>query len=224
MTIKINDKDYSIKQTWKEFTYSELCEVVKSCELPLLEKVSKFSGIPFSVINTLTLPQMSFICDSVAFMEEYENCLLFVKDYKDDLSIAKETYGKLELAKTHLRGKPLLALGKIVEIYYGEDISDRPCLECLGKGLSLLEKIDSFVKSFPELYEYEPTKEELEAGVEDLTKLGSFYTVKKMSEKFQKHPDEILEWQAGVVYKFLQADAIDSRINRNLQKIYSRKK
>lgn len=224
MIIKINDKDYSIKQTWSEFTYAELCSVVNACELPLVEKLSRLSGVPIDIINSLSLPQMAFLCDSVSFMEEYENCLLFVKSYKDELSIAKGTYGNLEMAKTHLKSKPLLALGKIVEIYYGEDISDKPCLESLGRGLSLLEKIDTFVKSFPELYEYEPTREELEAGVDDLTKLGSFYTVKKMSEKFQKHPDEILEWQAGIVYKFLQADAIDSRINRNLQKIYSRKK
>jgi len=85
-----------------------------------------------------------------------------------------------------------------VELYLGENINDALIVDSMGKGLELLTKIDNFVRSFPELYEYEPTADEIEAGVEDLTALGSFYTVKKLSEKYQKHPDEILKWEAAV--------------------------
>jgi hypothetical protein len=224
---KIDGKEYHIKQSWAEFTYDEYCDIINAVELPPVERLSKFTNIPIDVLNKCTSPQLAVLFEAVGWIESYEDCLLFCKDYKDELSIAKGTYGQLEQAKVQLqlhKDKPLLALSGIVELYYGEKISDKPCVDCLGKGLFVLTKIEEFLKGYQELYEYEPTNEEIEAGVEDLAKLGAFYTVKKMSEKFGKHPDEILKWEAGVVYAFLKADAIDARINKNLQKIYARKK
>lgn len=222
--IRIDGKDYHIKTRWTEFTYSEFCEVVKASEFDFMNKLSVYTSIPFQVLKQCSVNQISVLCGLVGWMEDYENCLLFVKDYKDDLSIGGNTYEKIERAKVILQGgKPLLALGGLVELYYGEDISNVCCIDSMGKGLHVLTKIDEFLKRYKELFEYEPTPEELEAGVEDLGKLGSFYTVKKLSEKYHKHPDEILKWEAAVAYSILQADAIDSRISRNLQKIYSRK-
>jgi hypothetical protein len=227
MQCKIDGKEYHIKQSWDEFNYAEYCEIVKAVELPPIERLSKFTNIPIDVFNKCTCPQLAVLFEAVGWMESYEDCLLFCKDYNDELSIAKCTYGQLEQAKVQLqlhKATPLLALSGIVELYYGEKINDKPCVDNLGKGLFVLAKIEEFLKGYQELYEYEPTNEEIEAGVEDLAKLGAFYTVKKMSEKFGKHPDEILKWEAGVVYAFLKADAIDARINKNLQKIYARKK
>lgn len=227
MQCKIDGKEYTIKQSWNELTYSEYCEVVNAAELPAIERLSKFSGIHLDVLNKCTSAQLAVLFQSVAWLEDYEDCLLFVKGYDDGLNFPKTTYGQLEQSKVCLQlhgNKPLLALGKLVELYYGDIIDDKPCVDAIGKGLFILTKIEAFLKSYPELYEYEPTSEEIEAGVEDLTKLGAFYTVKKMAEKFGKHPDEILKWECGVVYAFLKADAIDARINRNLQAIHNRKR
>lgn len=226
MQCKIDGKDYHIKQSWAEFTYAQYCEVVKAVELPPVERLAVFTGIPITELNKCTCSQLAVLFEAVAWMESYEDCLLFVKDYSDELSIHKRTYGELEKAKVALQLNkiPLLALGKIVELYYGENINDKPCVDAMGKGLFVLTKIEDFLKQFPEIYEYEPSVEEIEAGVEDIAKLGSFYTVKKLSEKFGKHPDEILNWEAAVVYSFLKADAIDARISRNLQTIYQRKR
>lgn len=225
MILRVNEKDYTIEDSWYGMTYARFKEVVEACELPVIERLNKLTNIPISELNQLTLKQLAFICDATQFMEYYEEALLFVKGYKDDLMIGRKTYGQLEQAKTFLQyKKPLLALTEIVELYYGENINDTPFVDSMGRGLELISKIDLFLKGFPELYEYEPTAEEIEAGVEDLSALGSFYTVKKISEKYQKHPDEILKWEAAVAYSILKADAIESRINRNLQKIAMRKK
>lgn len=225
MILRVNEKDYTIEDSWYGMTYARFKEVVEACELPVIERLNKLTNIPISELNQLTLKQLAFICDATQFLEYYEEALLFVKGYKDDLMIGRKTYGQLEQAKTFLQyKKPLLALTEIVELYYGENINDTPFVDSMGRGLELISKIDLFLKGFPELYEYEPTAEEIEAGVEDLSALGSFYTVKKISEKYQKHPDEILKWEAAVAYSILKADAIESRINRNLQKIAMRKK
>lgn len=227
MQCKIDGKEYHIKQSWNEFTYAQYCEIVKAVELQPIERLAVFTGIPILELNKCTSSQLSVLFETVSFMESYEDCLLFVKDYSDELSIHKRTYGELEQAKVQLqlhKQTPLLALSGIVELYYGENIDDKPCIDTMGKGLFVLTKIEEFLKGYQELYEYEASPEEIEAGVEDLAKLGAFYTVKKLSEKFGKHPDEILKWEAGVVYAFLKADAIDARINKNLQKIYARKK
>jgi len=222
--IRIDGKDYTVFTSWSDITYSHFCDIVKYSDAGIVERLNAYTRLPDDIINKLTVKQLEAVAGMVAWMDEYENCLLFVKGYEDDLSIGERTYGELETCKAYLKDKPLLALGKLVEVYYGENIKDVLAIDAMGRGLSVLTKIDLFLKKFPELYEYEPTAEEVEAGVEDFNKVGSFYTVKKLAEKHSKHPDEILQWQALIVYRFLQTDAIEARVNRNLLKIYSRKK
>lgn len=225
ITIKIDGKSYEVVTTWVEMKYSHYCRVVNVSEESVMNKLSIFTGIEENILSKCSLAQICYLCELVSFMDDYENALLFVKSYEDDLSIAKKTYGQIEQAKTVLQyKKPLLALGDLVELYYCEKMIDAHIVDSMGRGLALVAKIDNFMKSYPELYEYEPTNEEIEAGVEDLAKLGSFYTVKKLADRYHKHPDEILKWEAGVVYAMLRTDAIENRISNNLQKIAMRKK
>lgn len=222
---KIDDTEYTIKERWSELTVAEY--LVIASDLKPIEKLSKFTGIPVEKVESLSCGQLAVMFGAMAWSDDYNDGLLFVRSLESKVNIGKSTYGNLEKAKLSLQKysqRPMLSVVELVKIYEGEDISELPFIENIGRGIAILEKINTFLSGFKELYEYEPTPEEIEAGVEDLNKLGSFYTVKKLSEKFGKHPDEILNWEAAIVYSFLKADAIDARISQNLQKIYQRKK
>ena len=103
-------------------------------------------------------------------------------------------------------------------------MEDENLLKVLGKGAFVLDKISKFVHEFKRLSEYEPTPEEIEAGVDELNVFGVFATVDALAEKYSKDPDEILKWEARKVYTILIKDFDKSQIERRINKIRSRKK
>ena len=224
--IKINDKLYSIKTEWKEFSFKEYCVIISASTLPILEKISTYTGLPLPTIEKLNLEQLSFICDAVGFMEQPDNALLFAEAFSDDLNIGRRTYKELEQSLIFLRKveNPLTAIDKVVKIYYDEDIADLPALKVLGKCTHVLNLISKFVAEFKRLNEYEPTIEELEAGVEELSKFGFFGTAVQFARKYGQTHDEILKMPAREVYTTLLYDFEQSEVERKLNQIRSKKK
>ena len=224
--LKINDKPYSIKTEWSEFSFKEYAALFKIADKPLVEKISLYSGLPVAIVSQLSLEQLSFVCEAISFIEQPENALIFAEAYSDELNIGKRTYKELEQSLIFIRniGSPLAAIDKVVNVYYGEDISDQPLLKVLGKGQHVLNLISKFMLEFKRLNEYEPTIEELEAGVEDLAKFGFFGTAVQFARKYGQTHDEILNMPAREVYTTLLYDFEQSEVERKLNQIRSRKK
>lgn len=224
--LKINDKPYSIKTEWSEFSFKEYAALFKVADKPLVEKISLYSGLPVAIVSQLSLEQLSFVCEAISFIEQPENALIFAEAYADDLNIGKRTYKELEQSLIFIRniGSPLAAIDKVVNVYYGEDISDQPLLKVLGKGQHVLNLISKFMLEFKRLNEYEPTIEELEAGVEELSKFGFFGTAVQFARKYGQTHDEILNMPAREVYTTLLYDFEQSEVERKLNQIRSRKK
>lgn len=224
--LKINDKPYSIKTEWSEFSFKEYAALFKVADKPLVEKISLYSGLPVAIVSQLSLEQLSFVCEAISFIEQPENALIFAEAYSDELNIGKRTYKELEQSLIFIRniGSPLAAIDKVVNVYYGEDISDQPLLKVLGKGQHVLNLISKFMLEFKRLNEYEPTIEELEAGVEELSKFGFFGTAVQFARKYGQTHDEILNMPAREVYTTLLYDFEQSEVERKLNQIRSRKK
>ena len=224
--LKINDKPYSIKTEWSEFSFKEYAALFKIADKPLVEKISLYSGLPVAIVSQLSLEQLSFVCEAISFIEQPENALIFAEAYSDELNIGKRTYKELEQSLIFIRniGSPLAAIDKVVNVYYGEDISDQPLLKVLGKGRHVLNLISKFMLEFKRLNEYEPTIEELEAGVEELSKFGFFGTAVQFARKYGQTHDEILNMPAREVYTTLLYDFEQSEVERKLNQIRSRKK
>ena len=224
--LKINDKPYSIKTEWSEFSFKEYAALFKIADKPLVEKISLYSGLPVAIVSQLSLEQLSFVCEAISFIEQPENALIFTEAYTDELNIGKRTYKELEQSLIFIRniGSPLAAIDKVVSVYYGEDISDQPLLKVLGKGQHVLNLISKFMLEFKRLNEYEPTIEELEAGVEELSKFGFFGTAVQFARKYGQTHDEILNMPAREVYTTLLYDFEQSEVERKLNQIRSRKK
>ena len=224
--LKINDKPYSIKTEWSEFSFKEYAALFKIADKPLVEKISLYSGLPVAIVSQLSLEQLSFVCEAISFIEQPENALIFAEAYSDELNIGKRTYKELEQSLIFIRniGSPLAAIDKVVSVYYGEDISEQPLLKVLGKGQHVLNLISKFMLEFKRLNEYEPTIDELEAGVEDLAKFGFFGTSVQLARKYGQTHDEILNMPAREVYTTLLYDFEQSEVERKLNQIRSRKK
>ena len=224
--LKINDKPYSIKTEWSEFSFKEYAALFKIADKPLVEKISLYSGLPVAIVSQLSLEQLSFVCEAISFIEQPENALIFAEAYSDELNIGKRTYKELEQSLIFIRniGSPLAAIDKVVSVYYGEDISDQPLLKVLGKGQHVLNLISKFMLEFKRLNEYEPTIEELEAGVEELSKFGFFGTAVQFARKYGQTHDEIVNMPAREVYTTLLYDFEQSEVERKLNQIRSRKK
>ena len=224
--LKINDKPYSIKTEWSEFSFKEYAALFKIADKPLVEKISLYSGLPVAIVSQLSLEQLSFVCEAISFIEQPENALIFAEAYSDELNIGKRTYKELEQSLIFIRniGSPLAAIDKVVNVYYGEDISDQPLLKVLGKGQHVLNLISKFMLEFKRLNEYEPTIEELEAGVEELSKFGFFGTAVQFARKYGQTHDEILNMPAREVYTTLLYDFEQSEVEKRINKIRSRKK
>ena len=224
--LKINDKPYSIKTEWSEFSFKEYAALFKIADKPLVEKISLYSGLPVAIVSQLSLEQLSFVCEAISFIEQPENALIFAEAYSDELNIGKRTYKELEQSLIFIRniGSPLAAIDKVVNVYYGEDISDQPLLKVLGKGQHVLNLISKFMLEFKRLNEYEPTIEELEAGVEELSKFGFFGTAVQFARKYGQTHDEIVNMPAREVYTTLLYDFEQSEVERKLNQIRSRKK
>lgn len=224
--LKINDKPYSIKTEWSEFSFKEYAALFKIADKPLVEKISLYSGLPVAIVSQLSLEQLSFVCEAISFIEQPENALIFAEAYSDELNIGKRTYKELEQSLIFIRniGSPLAAIDKVVNVYYGEDISDQPLLKVLGKGQHVLNLISKFMLEFKRLNEYEPTIEELEAGVEELSKFGFFGTSVQLARKYGQTHDQVLNMPAREVYTTLLYDFEQSEVERKLNQIRSRKK
>lgn len=224
--LKINDKPYSIKTEWSEFSFKEYAALFKIADKPLVEKISLYSGLPVAIVSQLSLEQLSFVCEAISFIEQPENALIFAEAYSDELNIGKRTYKELEQSLIFIRniGSPLAAIDKVVSVYYGEDISEQPLLKVLGKGQHVLNLISKFMLEFKRLNEYEPTIEELEAGVEELSKFGFFGTSVQLARKYGQTHDQVLNMPAREVYTTLLYDFEQSEVERKLNQIRSRKK
>lgn len=71
---------------------------------------------------------------------------------------------------------------------------------------------------------YEPTAEEISAGIKDLSqKLGEFGTSKAIAKAFGKDPDEILKWEYAKVFGILYTDLEEAKFQMKYQKILTDK-
>lgn len=224
--IKINDKIYKVKTEWSEFLYKDFVKVIQCDGKSLAERISICSEIPLDLVNKLTFKQVSFLCEAFTFLDEPDNVLLFAKPFKDELNIGRRTYKELEESLIYIRkaSNHVLSFDKVIKIYYDEDISEQPILDCFGKCSFVLDLINKFLTEFKRLGEYEPSLEEIEAGVDELSKFGFFSTAIQLARKYGQTHDEVLNMPAREVYTTLLYDFEQSEVEKRLNQIRSRKK
>ena len=88
----------------------------------------------------------------------------------------------------------------------------------------IIEGISFWVEQESTMLKYEPTPEEIKAGIRDLSKeIGEFGTVKALAKAYNTDPDVILTWKYGKVFGILYTDLREHMYSRRFQKVLESK-
>jgi hypothetical protein len=205
MTIKINNKDYSFKTAFNEFTIDEYLSMLKVSGSPVGERVSVYTGIPLEVLQSLPLENFAQICEAVSFIEQ-DNILSALSVQCELKDVGLESFGKLEKAKGLIKEDFVSALIPITELYTGEEIKGKPLLEVWLKVLHYMKSLPAFFEKFKRLNLHEYSDEELEADVEVLEAYKHYPIVFKYGKARGMKNDEVLELPAIEIYTELLYD------------------
>lgn len=89
----------------------------------------------------------------------------------------------------------------------------------------IIQGIKFWIEKETTLLNYDPTAEELRAGVRELSKnVGEFGTIKALAKAYSKDPDEILQWNYGKVFGILYTDLEEYKFQLRYQKVIEAKK
>ena len=89
---------------------------------------------------------------------------------------------------------------------------------------SIVEGVAHWAEQEKELLAYEPSEEEIRAGVKEYSqKVGEFATVKALAKNYGKDPDEVLEWKYSKVFGILYTDLEEYHYNQRYSKVLERK-
>lgn len=83
----------------------------------------------------------------------------------------------------------------------------------------IAEGLQSWIDKEKTLLDYQPSADELAAGVKELgEKVGSMATIKALAKSYGKDPDEILRWEYSKVFGILYTDLEERKYEMKLQK------
>ena len=89
---------------------------------------------------------------------------------------------------------------------------------------SIVEGVAHWAEQEKELLAYEPSEEEIRAGVKEYSqKVGEFATVKALAKNYGKDPDEILGWKYSKVFGILYTDLEEYYYNQRYGKVIEKK-
>lgn len=89
----------------------------------------------------------------------------------------------------------------------------------------VIEGIVFWIERETSMLKYEPTGDELRAGIKELgEKVGDLGTIKSLAKAYNKDPDEIFNWEYGKVFGILYTDLEESKYRKKYQDIINNKK
>jgi len=145
--LKLNDTNYQIKTRWEDVTWAQYCKLLTAKELNT--RLSITTGMDAEIINILPFETLSNLLSLSSFVDEHEQLPLLSKPYESQLNIGAETYGKLERAKLAIKKheNSIESGARIVELYTGEKISDKPVTEVFNIVSFFLSKYQTFLNA-----------------------------------------------------------------------------
>lgn len=83
------------------------------------------------------------------------------------------------------------------------------------------EQVGRFYDKFSELNSYQPTENEIEAGIDDLSSFPPYIGIcKPLAEKFGQPIEYFLNtWDAETLFMFLLHDYVEHQIQKNLTQL-----
>jgi hypothetical protein len=144
ITATLIDKQINIPTSWHDVPFKNYIKFL-DCE-DSISQAETLLELEKGTLSKINSQGLSAILMAMSFMSEPPEA------YNSELSkinIAKESYGKLEMAKSILMRveKPYMALIDIVKIYMDIDYSDRPTSVAYPLAVFFLNNCTDFLKS-----------------------------------------------------------------------------
>lgn len=119
----------------------------------------------------------------------------------------------------------MVAVIKSIHSEYKHNVGDVVSIKAMISYFSgIVEGVAHWAEQEKELLAYEPSEEEIRAGVKEYSqKVGEFATVKALAKNYGKDPDEVLEWKYSKVFGILYTDLQEYYYNQRYSKVLERK-
>lgn len=123
----------------------------------------------------------------------------------------------------------LTRLNRTIECLHGITPTAAQLPELTGYFGEIIEGLRHWVEQENTLLKYEPSEEEIRAGIDEYSrKVGEFGTIKSLAKAYNQDPDTILGWKYskvfGILYTDLEEYKFNKRFNKELEKRNAKKK
>jgi hypothetical protein len=220
--LKVKETIYDVPTNFDELTWQHFVKIHSVQGRPILERIHVISNIPIDDLLEFSLEDFGKLCEIIGFTDVLD-IVQYYGGLEIDLNVGKESYGDLEKARQEINqsGSWIKAANKVGLIYLKEDISELHLPLAIAKIRPVFDKINEFLEKYRKLFEGEVEAEEQMAGVEVLSKFGSFPTIDRLAIAYGKTHDEVLAMPAEIVYTKLLYDLESSEYQEKLHKIKS---
>lgn len=156
--------------------------------------------------------------------------------YADMIRIGKYAVGKIDWDKDFTYGhrieleriftseeRDYWKMSEAFSLFYGFSRKVLPMGMRLQVFESIAEGFRGWIEKERTLLDYQPSEEELRAGIRDLSaKVGNMTTVKALAKTYGTDPDTILQWPYSKVFILLYTDLEERKFEKKLSKEYER--
>lgn len=113
---------------------------------------------------------------------------------------------------------------KAIECMVERELEISEYVEAMAYFQEIVAGITLWVERENSELQYTPTTQELQAGIEELSKeVGDFGTANELAKNYGKTPEEVLDWEYHVVFAILRDDAKKNKYRTRLTKIMNGK-
>lgn len=113
---------------------------------------------------------------------------------------------------------------KTIECMVERELEINEYVEAMEYFQEIVEGVALWIKRENSELQYTPTSQELQAGIEELSReVGDFGTANELAKNYGKTPEEVLDWEYHVVFAILRDDAKKNKYRTRLTKIMNGK-
>lgn len=220
--LKVKDIWYDVPTNYDEIIWQHFVKICSNQDRSIIERINAVTNIPIEHLLEVNIESFGNICNILEYIDKLDIAQHF-GGLEIDLNVGKESYGDLEKARQEINqsGSWIKAANKVGLIYLKEDINELHLPLAIAKIRPVFDKINEFLEKYRKLFEGEVEAEEQMAGVEVLSKFGSFPTIDRLAIAYGKTHDEVLAMPAEIVYTKLLYDLESSEYQEKLHKIKS---
>lgn len=200
--IKIKGKKYPCPMNWDEV--KDLAGLVSAIDL-----TGEMAVLTGAHLDGIPEDQIFPLLTLTSFLEEFDTPEI------QCIAVEEQSYFKMQEAKAILTqpGRAYKKFYHLSKLYHPERTET---VQIISTGVNLLNQIEVFLSHYEEMFSYEPTQEEKDAGIEEFAQLSAFGTLYNLAGKDLLKIDQVGESPAVIVYGVMMYNFKESEYQKKL--------